>query len=56
MIFRTGRQPLEDSVNAQRETVAVVGSGVAGLTAAHSLATTFDVTLLEFDNRFGGNG
>ncbi|MCF8589766.1 NAD(P)/FAD-dependent oxidoreductase [Gordonia liuliyuniae] len=35
--------------------VAVVGSGVAGLTAAHLLARTHTVTLLESDSRLGGH-
>ena len=35
--------------------VAVVGSGVAGLTAAHILARTHEVTLFERDDRLGGH-
>ena len=35
--------------------VAVVGSGVAGLTAAHLLQRRFDVTLIEADDRLGGH-
>ncbi len=35
--------------------VAVVGSGVAGLTAAHVLAKTANVTLFEADDRLGGH-
>lgn len=38
-----------------RGRVAVVGSGVAGLTAAHLLQRRFDVTLIEADNRLGGH-
>lgn len=33
----------------------MVGSGVSGLTAAHVLARTHQVTLLEADDRFGGH-
>ncbi|NHI18667.1 FAD-dependent oxidoreductase [Phycicoccus endophyticus] len=38
-----------------RRRVAVVGSGVSGLTAAHVLATRDDVTLYEADDRLGGH-
>ena len=38
-----------------RRRIAVVGSGVAGLTAAHVLQKSADVTLFEADDRLGGH-
>jgi predicted NAD/FAD-binding protein/DUF1365 family protein len=38
-----------------RRRIAVVGSGVAGLTAAHVAARTAEVTLYEADTRLGGH-
>ncbi|MET9650986.1 FAD-dependent oxidoreductase [Streptomyces sp. NPDC006460] len=38
-----------------RRRVAVVGGGVAGLTAAHVLQKTYDVVLYEADDRLGGH-
>ncbi len=40
---------------AQRRQVAVIGSGIAGLTAAYVLQRTADVTLYEADSRLGGH-
>jgi uncharacterized protein len=38
-----------------RRRIAVVGSGIAGLTASYVLSRTDDVTLLESDRRLGGH-
>ena len=40
---------------ARRRHIAVVGSGIAGLTAAYVLQRTADVTLYEADSRLGGH-
>jgi predicted NAD/FAD-binding protein len=38
-----------------RPTAAVLGSGISGLTAAHLLSRTHDVTVFEADDRAGGH-
>src|ERR1700744_2805617 len=38
-----------------RRKIAVIGGGVAGLTAAHVLQRGADVTLYEADDRLGGH-
>ena len=40
---------------AKRLHVAVIGSGIAGLTAAYVIARSHDVTLFEQDERVGGH-
>ncbi|MFF4245128.1 NAD(P)/FAD-dependent oxidoreductase [Streptomyces sp. NPDC001822] len=42
-------------MTGERRRTAVVGSGVAGLTAAHVLGKAHDVTLVEADDRVGGH-
>ncbi|AEN08981.1 MULTISPECIES: FAD-dependent oxidoreductase [unclassified Streptomyces] len=42
-------------MTSQRRRTAVVGAGVAGLTAAHVLGRDHDVTLYEADTRLGGH-
>jgi predicted NAD/FAD-binding protein len=51
---RSGKQPLPEPTSMTRR-VAVVGSGIAGLAAAWSLAPKAQVTLFEADAHFGGH-
>ena len=38
-----------------KQSLAIIGGGVAGLTAAHLLHHAYDITLYERDSRLGGN-
>jgi predicted NAD/FAD-binding protein len=50
-----GRLREERTHGRERERIAVVGSGVAGLTAAYLLQQRYDVLLFEADGRLGGH-
>ena len=40
---------------SSRQRIAIVGTGIAGLVAAHRLHLTHDITVFEADNRVGGH-
>ncbi len=51
----TGGIMLKGGTTGERRNIAIVGSGIAGMSAAWLLASAHDVTLFEADGRIGGH-
>lgn len=51
----TAGRLLQSSQSTHVQKIAIVGSGISGLTAAWKLGTVHDVTLFEADSRLGGH-
>ena len=55
-VFNNNSQDLPDALNApDKKRVAIIGSGVSGLTCAHYLAKQYDVTIFEANDYIGGH-
>ncbi|WP_182405198.1 NAD(P)/FAD-dependent oxidoreductase [Psychrobacter sp. GP33] len=55
-VFNNSSRDLHDSLNVpDKKRVAIIGSGVSGLTCAHYLAKKYDVTIFEANDYIGGH-
>lgn len=55
-VFNNNSQDLPDALNApDKKRVAIIGSGISGLTCAHYLAKQYDVTIFEANDYIGGH-
>jgi predicted NAD/FAD-binding protein len=55
VLERMGVMAFTSSVSARRQRIAVIGSGIAGMSAAWLLSQRHDVTVFEKDDRLGGH-